>query len=128
MSDEKPPENQEQGQKQETLKQEVVLEADAKDVEANKIFAVLAYFGILFLIPLLAAKSSPFARFHTNQGFILFLAWVVIAMIGWIPILGWLVALFGSIALFVFSIMGIINVLQGKMTKLPLIGQFEIYK
>src|SRR5579872_5645967 len=113
MSNEKQPENPE-------LKQEVTLEADAKDVEANKIYAVLAYIGILFLIPLIAAKTSPFAKFHTNQGFVLFLCWIGIGMIGWIPILGWFIAIFGSLALFVFSIMGIIHALQGKMTRLPL--------
>ncbi len=126
MSDEKPPENQEQ--KQETVKQEVVLEANAKDVEANKIFAVLAYLGILFLIPLLMAKNSPYAKFHTNQGFILFLCWVGIGLIGWIPVIGWLISFVGSIALLVFTIMGIINALQGKMVRLPLIGQYDIYK
>src|SRR5665213_2505647 len=116
MSDEKSPENQ----KRETVTQDVVLEADAKDVEANKIFAVLAYLGILFIIPLLMAKNSPFAKFHTNQGFILFLCWVGIGLIGWIPIIGWLIGLFGSLALLVFTVMGIINALQGKMVRLPL--------
>ncbi|MEI8042594.1 MAG: DUF4339 domain-containing protein [Verrucomicrobiota bacterium] len=41
---------------------------DPADVDKNKIFAVLAYLGILFLVPLLAAKESRFARYHTNQG------------------------------------------------------------
>ena len=32
------------------------------DIEENKVFAVLAYIGILFLVPLLAAPRSRFAR------------------------------------------------------------------
>jgi hypothetical protein len=41
---------------------------DPQDAQDNKIMAILAYLGLLFLVPFLAAKESPFARFHTNQG------------------------------------------------------------
>ena len=45
--------------------------ADPQDVQANKVMAILAYFGLLVFVPLFAAKESRFARFHTNQGLIL---------------------------------------------------------
>ena len=45
----------------------------AADAEQNKVFGILAYLGILCLIPLLAAKDSRFARYHANQGLVLFL-------------------------------------------------------
>ena len=51
-------------------------EFDAADIEKNKLMAVLAY--IIFLIPLLAAKDSPFAKYHTNQGLVLFLAAIIL--------------------------------------------------
>ena len=50
------------------------------DVANNKVMAILSYFWILFLIPLFAAKESPFARFHANQGLLLFI-WSIIVMI-----------------------------------------------
>ena len=31
---------------------------NSEDVQSNKVMGILAYFGILFLIPLLAAKGS----------------------------------------------------------------------
>ena len=43
----------------------------------KKGMAILAYFGILFLIPLFAAKNDPFARYHTNQGLVLFIFMVI---------------------------------------------------
>ena len=46
-------------------------EYDPQDIEENKFMAILAYFGILVIIPILAAKDSKFARFHSNQGLIL---------------------------------------------------------
>ena len=45
------------------------------DVEQHKGMAILAY--ICFLIPLLAAPKSKFARFHANQGLLTFIIWCV---------------------------------------------------
>ena len=50
-------------------------EYDPQDIEENKFMAILAYFGILVIIPILAAKDSKFARFHSNQGLILCILW-----------------------------------------------------
>lgn len=98
-----------------------------KDITENKIFAMLAYIGILFLVPLLVAKKSSFARFHTNQGFVLFLCWVGVAVISWIPFLGWLVAGLGSIFLLILSVMGLLGAYKGHMHPLPFIGKIRIY-
>ena len=55
---------------------------NSEDVQNNKVMGILAYFGILFLIPLLAAKDSQYARFHTNQGILLFIFSVALNIIG----------------------------------------------
>jgi len=101
---------------------------DPQDIENNKVYAILAYIGILFLVPLLAAKDSPYARFHTNQGLVLFLFGVALGIVGWIPVLGWLAAIVGSIMAFVFMIIGIINAAQGECKPLPIIGEIELMK
>lgn len=108
------------------MEQKIVC--DSQDIENNKVYAILAYIGILFLVPLLAAKDSPYARFHTNQGLVLFLFGVALGVVGWIPVLGWLVAIVGSIMAFVFMIMGIINAAQGECKPLPIIGEIELMK
>ena len=105
-------------------------EFDPADIQNNKIMAVLAYIGILFLVPLLAAKDSKFARFHANQGLVLFLTDIIVGIASgilvWIPIIGWLISLVLSIALFVFMIIGIVNAAQGQAKELPLIGSIKI--
>ena len=80
-----------------------------EDIENNTVMAVLAY--IIFLIPLLAAKDSPYAKYHTNQGIVLFLTAVIINIIGSIiPIIGWfLVLTIGNAFVLILAIMGIIN-------------------
>ena len=105
-------------------------EFDPAEIQNNKIMAVLAYIGILFLVPLLAAKDSKFARFHANQGLVLFLADILVGIASgillWIPVIGWLISVLLSIALLVFMILGIVNAAQGKAKELPLIGSIKI--
>lgn len=94
-------------------------EFDQADIESNKVMAIIAYIGLLFLIiNILAAPNSKFARFHANQGLVLFIASIVL---GFIPVLGWL----ASVAL---MIMGIVNAAQGQAKELPFIGKFRILK
>lgn len=113
----------------------------AADVEKNKVMGILAYLGILWLVPLLAAKDSPFAKYHCNQGLVLFLAsiagWIVNIILGmvlvFIPVLGWILMFllhFGLIiAILVLAVMGIINAANGVCKPLPLIGnRFTLIK
>ena len=95
----------------------------AKQGDKNLI-AILSYFGILFLIPMLVVKDNPFVKFHAKQGLVLFIAEIVTVMIAWIPILGWIAGFVLWIIWLVLGIIGIINVLGGKQTPLPMIGKF----
>ena len=99
---------------------------DAQDIEKNKVMAVLAY--IIFLIPLLAAKDSPYAKFHTNQGLVLFLVAIISSVVAVIPVIGWIVTSLMSIVITILAIIGIINAIGGKAKELPVIGKFRILK
>lgn len=109
---------------------------DPQDINDNKGMSVLAYIGILFLIPLLACPNSRFARYHTNQGLVLFLLelaiGVVTGILGIIPIagliIGGLLSAVGGIFTLVLMIMGIINAAQGQAKELPLIGKITLLK
>ena len=87
--------------------------------------AVLAYVGILVLIPLLARKESKFTRFHVNQGLILLICSVVIYFVGKIPGLSSIIWILNLVVL-VYAIIGIINAFKGQEKELPFIGQFRI--
>ena len=95
----------------------------------DKLMGVLAYLGILVLVPLLSAKDSPFAQYHANQGLVLLIAGVIVGAASAFPIIGWfIVGPIGGILLFILAIMGIINAANGEMKPLPLIGQYTILK
>ena len=94
---------------------------DPADIEANKMMAVLAY--IFFLIPLLAAKESPYARFHTNQGLLVFIGGVLSGVLSLVCI-GTILAIIVA----VLGIMGIVNAWNGRAKDLPIIGKIRIIK
>jgi len=103
-----------------------------KDAEDNKLMGILAYLGILVIVPILAAKESPFAKFHSNQGLILCILWVAMMFVGiilaFIPFIGWLISFALYVCLIVLMIMGIINVVNGEMKELPIVGKYTILK
>ena len=102
-------------------------EYDQADINANKVMAVLAYIGILVLIPLFAAKDSKFARFHTNQGLLLFIVAIIASAVSRIHGIGFIGAIIGFIT-FIFAIIGIVYAAQGKAKELPFIGKYKILK
>ena len=105
---------------------------DKQDIESNKVMALLCYIGILWLIPMLAAKDSKFAQYHVNQGIVLTLGSLVVSVacfiIVLIPILGWIVAPIAGLIPTAMMILGIVNVCQGKAKELPFIGSYRILK
>jgi len=113
------------------------MKADIQDAQDNKVMAILAYLGPLVLIPLLSCRESPFARFHTYQGLVLFFAeaiyGVVYGMVSWLLLsIAWQLRFLlwvwgaGSIAFLLFAIIGILSASRGEMRPLPLIGQIHL--
>lgn len=99
------------------------------DINDNRIMAILAYIGLLVLVPLLAAKNSPFARFHANQGLLLLILELISSFVASIiPWIGWLVGALLSVLCFALFILGLINAVKGNAKELPLIGKFRILK
>lgn len=116
---------------------DTTAEFDPADIAHNKAMAILAYFGILILFPILGAKHSRFAQYHANQGLILLivsLAYGVVnaiveAVLGWIPVLGALVSLvllLGNVAILVLTILGIVNAAKGIAKEVPLVGKYRL--
>ena len=106
---------------------------NSEDVQSNKVMGILAYFGILFLIPLLAAKDSQYARFHTNQGIVLFISngislVISVTSFGILSFVGTLITGLIGLVCLAFAIVGIVNACSGEPKKLPIIGGITLYK
>lgn len=97
---------------------------DQQDISDNRLWAAAGYIGILCLLPLLLRKDSPYAQHHGKQGFILFVAWIILSFINIIPLLGQIIWFFGTIVFFGVMIVGIIKALQGDLWEIPYIGHY----
>ncbi len=107
---------------------------EPRDIQEHKGMGVLAYLGILFIVPYFTAQKSRFSQFHAKQGMTLFLFEVVInlimatlrSLLSWIRPIGFLLvflhALLG-LAILALIVIGISNVLQGKAKELPFLGK-----
>lgn len=118
-------------------------EFDTADIQENRIFAGLSYLWLLFLLPLFVCPRSRFAKFHANQGLLLFvleavinlLFTVAIKIVGIIPFLGWIFAvILGliqgiiNLILLVLVIYCLVKTLYGHAIEIPVIGKITIIK
>ncbi len=92
-------------------------QGDKQDIEQNKVLAAIGYLGLLFVVPLFAAKQSKFAQFHAKQGLVLF---VIELVLGFIPFIGWA----AELVLLCVSIYALLQAMSGKYWELPYLGQY----
>ncbi|MEM4242851.1 MAG: DUF4870 domain-containing protein [Candidatus Woesearchaeota archaeon] len=94
----------------------------------SKLFAFLAYLlGIIgFVVVLVAKKTDAFAMYHAKQSLVLFIAWIIVYVVGvFLPVIGWVIILpIGGLLLLILWVVGIVNALSGNMKPLPVIGRF----
>ena len=109
---------------------------DKKDIEAGKGMGILSYLGFLVLIPYFSEKNNKYVIYHAKQGLNLFIIEVICGIaIGIVGSLLWrlwfivnLIDTIFGIAAFALSIIGIINVCNGKAKELPVINKIKIIK
>ena len=94
----------------------------------GRFFSILSYIGPLFLVPLLMQKGDPFARHHANQGLTLFLFNALLTLVEtFVPFGGLIQGVGGLFALFCM-VKGVISVVNGRLDKLPLLGDIRLIK
>ena len=101
---------------------------DQNDVQQNKTVVLLTciliiFIPILFFLPLVACKDSPYAKFYANQCLLLFIANIIAGVTTFIVI-----GIFIYIAVFIFEIINAVNANNGLRKGIPLIGGIEIIK
>ncbi len=104
--------------------EEITDQFDPGEMEEQKVVSILVFFiEFLFFIPIVSYKDSAYAKTVANQTLTLFVAGIVSRIIGkilgYIPILGGIVAWLISIALLVLAITKIIDAANGKIRNLP---------
>jgi uncharacterized membrane protein len=88
----------------------------------EKLFAAMSYLSFLCIVTLALKKESKFAVYHAKHGLVLFAAEVACFILSIIPLLGWLIAVLGSLLFLAVSIWGIIQSLLGKYSRVPVLS------
>jgi len=115
---------------------------DPNSLDQHKTLAIVGYVvAFLFFLPLVndASKHNQFARFHAGQQLnfliMLIVIWVATSMFSFmfmmVPGLVFVVMLLNLgffVAWVALTVIGIINVVNGQMKQLPIIGHFTILK
>ncbi|MBR6608284.1 MAG: hypothetical protein IKK98_06460 [Oscillospiraceae bacterium] len=94
----------------------------------EKLMGILSYFGILFILPLFLTPDSQYAKFHANQGLLLFIANVVVGLLSIVPFIGGFLSSIGGVITVVLFILGLVHAIKEEMAPLPFIGNFQILK
>jgi uncharacterized membrane protein len=94
-------------------------------IAEGKTIAIIAYLTLIGLIVAFAMnseKKNPFASYHIRQSLGLLITSFAVSFVNIIPILGWIVSIFGFIVLLVLWITGLIQAVNGKEQPIPLLG------
>ena len=87
--------------------------------EQDKMMLVLAYLGILSLVPMLTVKDSEFVKWHGKNGLVLGVGgFIALSILGAIPFVQFIVCL-GFPGLIVLDVMSMMKALRGERWRLP---------
>lgn len=92
--------------------------------DLDRLNAALSYVWVLFVIPFTIGHNKPFVYRHARQGLALFVFELCLMIVGWVPFLGWAIALVGWIFVCVCAVLGVVHALSGKDWKIPLLHRW----
>lgn len=101
-------------------------EKTTKDKKSDDVvIAAIGYIWVLCLVPLFLKRHDKFCQFHAKQGMVLFILSFAVMVLGVVPLIGWYIILpLGWMFIVLMSIVGIMNALQGKEKRLPIVGKY----
>lgn len=109
------------GKKEKTSKEEI---------DTGKGMAIVCYFNLLVIIPLIFEKSNNFVRYHINQGLSLCLFTIVTGviklMLNDFLLYSYIFAILMALLIIIMMVIGIKNVCSGEEKPLPIIGNFNL--
>ena len=100
------------------------------DIETNRLMTMFCYLGILWIIPCLTARTSPYVRFHLNQGLLLLVTNLllngILSVIRGIPLVGAVCSILVMLLQLAYLAFGLYHSYKGHARELPFIGRFRV--
>lgn len=92
----------------------------------KKTTGIVAYITWIGLLIAFLAGDKEGAKFHLNQSLVIWIGGVIAGIIGYVPIIGWIISPILWIFLFVCAIIGIIGAAKEEEKEVPLIGGIKL--
>lgn len=111
---------------QEETKTEFTPEPRPVSMDDGKTMAIIAYitiFGLIIAFIMNNDKKNPFTAFHIRQSLGLGLLGIALSVLSYIPFIGWIVSILGTIFLVVLWVMGLISAVNGEKKPVPILGE-----
>jgi len=94
---------------------------EEQSIREGKFFAIISYVSFLCIITLILKKDNKFALYHAKHGLVLFVMEVAAFILSIIPLLGWLIGIFGYTLFLLVSLWGIMQSALGIYSRIPMI-------
>lgn len=101
---------------------EINTQHSISEGKSTAIIAYITVIGLIFAFVQNSEKKNTFANFHIRQSLGLMCTGFALGLVNIIPILGWIVSIFGMIVLLILWISGLLNALNGKESPVPVLG------
>lgn len=93
------------------------------DTAAGTVAYITIIPAIIFLV-MPPYNTRPFVKFHCFQCFGLAVIGFCLGILSVIPIIGWIISIFGSLGLLILWLICLVKASQGSYLKLPYISEF----
>jgi uncharacterized membrane protein len=95
-------------------------EEKGKKEDDKKLYAFLATFLSIvgFIIALVAKKDDKYVMFYAKQSLVIFIAWIIAAILSFIPVIGWVL----QVLVWILWLISWIYALSGEEKDIPVIG------
>ncbi|MDD5109373.1 MAG: hypothetical protein PHC29_07750 [Candidatus Omnitrophica bacterium] len=98
---------------------------DEEVIRDGRFFAIISYVSFLCIITLVLKKNNKFALYHAKQGLVLFVMEVAAFILSIIPLLGWLIGVFGYALFLLISIWAIMQSALGFYCRIPVVTKIS---
>ena len=116
--------------KQKKKKEVAPKKGSKSSADDSKTYAFLATFLSIvgFIIAILTKKDDKYVMHYAKQSLVLFIVWVILAIIagilGLIPFVGWIISTLVYLLMTILWIINWVYALSGKIQYVPVVGKF----
>ena len=91
--------------------------------KAIGIIAYITIIGLIIAFILNMEKKDAFGSFHIRQALGIAVSGIAMSFIAVVPVIGWILAVVGSLLVLVMWVIGIVNAISGNMKPVPVLGE-----